>query len=114
VGNTFEKLDGFIRAQIRMVYKKLQLPMPSNPNLEHLGLRSLLNLKKGKKQHLIQTKIYQNNLEKNNIQAINNSKEINIVYLGFYEQLVHQNTEIIAQLKAVNKNITDLHNAIVI
>lgn len=112
VGNTFERLDGFIRAQIRLLYKKMQLPVPSNASLEQLGLRSLLQLKKGKKQHLIQAKIYKHNLENNRKQVHENTKETNKVYMGYAEQLVNQNSEIITQLKILNKNITALRKTI--
>lgn len=102
VANLFEKLDSYIRSQIRLVYKRLPLPLPSNTYLETLGLRSLTKLKKEKKTSLITTKMYQKKHTQPHL------KETNLLYIGFLEHLVHQNTEIIHQLKALNKNTIEL------
>lgn len=102
VANLFEKLDSYIRSQVRLVYKSLQFSMPSNLYLETLGLRSLKNLKNGTKTHLIKANLYKKK------QTPPHLKNSNLVYIGFLEQLVQQNTEIIHQFKELNKNTIEL------
>ena len=114
VNNIFEKLDSFIRAQIRLVYKRLHLPCPSNAYLETLGLRSLLQLKLGTCQGIITLKSYQSANDKKRTTNPTDSKDLNNVYLGFLEKLVHQNTEIITQLKTLNKNTVELQKLLIL
>ena len=108
VAHTFDKLDGFIRHQIRTLYKKLQLTTPSNAHLQSVGLRSLAHLKKQKKQTLISHKAYADISAVHRHKTPTKNTALNTVYLGYLEQLVHQNTEIIQQLKKINKSIASL------
>lgn len=111
VANTFQKLDSFVRARVRELYKRLLLPIPTNFHLEGLGLRSLSKLYTGKQQQLVCAKQYHKKLGATAAAQKKSSQELNKVYLGFLEKLVHQNTEMIAQLKqlnSLNKEITKL------
>lgn len=114
VANTFQKLDSFVRARVRERYKRLQLPCPSNAYLSTLGLRNFVLLHKGTTQ-AIQPKAQYINSKATHRKSLANGhvkrNQVNQLYLGYLEKLVHQNTEMIAQLKqlnSLNKEITKL------
>lgn len=98
VSNVFEKLDGYIRNNIRLWFKHTGRTKPANKHLETLGLLSLSGLLKNKKQGLISPKCYGQSLEEG-IKNKKDCKSTDDVLFAYLEKLTNQNVEIITQLK---------------
>ncbi|AFL97186.1 reverse transcriptase domain-containing protein [Ornithobacterium rhinotracheale] len=106
VHSLFERLDAFIRQNIRKTYKSLGLAMPTLSTMRKLGLRSLVDIFRGEKQGLISKPKYQDYKETQR----HTSKQSMSLLVTYIEKLIHQQSEIIAQLKSVNKQQQEMIN----
>uniref|UniRef100_UPI0039A51E1C reverse transcriptase domain-containing protein n=1 Tax=Ornithobacterium rhinotracheale TaxID=28251 RepID=UPI0039A51E1C len=105
VKRLYHHLDAFIRQQVRDLYKQLGLASPTLKEFYHLGLRSLALILQKKQQKLISPKAYKIYKESTKTYTNRARDFINIPYL---EKLIHQQTEIIAQLKQMNRHQQEL------
>ena len=101
VRGVYEKLDAFIRQQIRLAFKLNSRKKPTNLQLKNMGLRSLLHIiEKTKPLEAAKKKFIAPILTKPS------EKHQTRRFFGYLEKLTNQNTEIIEQLKKITKLIT--------
>lgn len=110
VAGVFEKLDSYIRSQVRRCYKRALRSTPNNSYLETIGLRSLKAIYKGKKPINSQT-AKKNYTDRFTAPKPSTNKEAAVMHF-YLERLTHQNAQIISatnavlkELKLLNKNI---------
>jgi len=92
----FEKLDSYIRGQIRQQYKVMGLSYPSNAHFERMGLCSLYNIKRQKKQALVPKVTYDNHKEQSLKKHRQKTKEDILHY--YLEHFDNQHKQIIGLL----------------
>lgn len=106
VSGVFDKLDSYIRSEVRDCYQRYLRQYPSNSALEGVGLRSLKAIFKGNKPVHSKTtnKVYTDRFTRIESQNVPSTKERE-AFLFYLEKISHQNAQIIGCHKAVLKEL---------
>jgi hypothetical protein len=109
VKGVFEKLDSFIRNQVRGCYVRSLKPNPRSAYLNSVGLRSLTAILNGKKPTNSQQtkKKYIDRFNKTMTPKTNVQQTAALVF--YLEKITHQNAAIIGQLKTGVKELQILN-----
>lgn len=97
----FEKLDSYIRANVRLQYKSLGLPYPTNAYLNNMGLSSLVAIKKKGTRSIIPINKYNVKQQLAREKHIQKTREETL--FNYLEHFDNQNKEIIGLLKKMVK-----------
>ena len=96
----------FVRAQIRIQYKRMGLSYPSNGYLEKIGVRQLTKLKKGKLQAIPSVPNYLH--QKAARRKKRNTQTQSDTLFNYLENFDNQNKQMIHLLEKLTRQNTEL------